>query len=204
MRSRATVSWMIVALLAIPVAISGSPAAGATAPTTPIQSAREVRTTWTSEFGIARPSSVAYVPSGSEFLVAGSAPAVTDVVRLDADEQSKGSLQLPALSDPSTLAYDAKAGELTGVNDGEVVVAPGADLKTTRPVCTAMESPTSSCRTRQGSTFDPATGVWYVLDSRGRNIVRVANRRGREARSIPHLAQGVARDDAAGSRVQPE
>ena len=177
MRSRATVSWMIAALLAIPVAISASPAAGATAPTTPIQPAREVRTTWTSEFGLARPSSVAYVPSGNEFLVAGSAPAATDVVRLDADEQSKGSLQLPALSDPSTLAYDAKAGELTGVNDGEVVVAPGADLKTTRPRVHRDRIADLQLQDAQGSTFDPATGVWYVLDARGRNIVRVANRR---------------------------
>ena len=75
------------------------------------------------------------------------APAVTDVVRLDADEQSKDRCSFRA-ERPSTLAYDAKAGELTGVNDGEVVVAPGADLKTARRACTAG-SPTSSCRARK-------------------------------------------------------
>jgi uncharacterized protein YjiK len=169
-------TWLISGLLAVPVVCATSAAAASSAP--PVQPAREVRTTWTGEFGVARPSSVTYVPSAGELLVGESTTAATDVVRLDFDEQSKGSLELPPLSDASTLSYDAKANELTGVNDGDLVVANGSDLQSNRPAVRRTGIQELRLQDPEGSTFDPATGIWYVLDAGSKNILRVANRLG--------------------------
>ena len=116
----------------------------------------------------------------AELLVAEPEPTVTEVVRLDFDEQSKGSRELPALSDVSTLAFDAKANELTGVT------AKSSHERHRNQ----DDAPAGSARYRvtyvqdaQGSrsTRPPASGTCSTHEAR--NIVRVMNRRGSERRA---------------------
>ena len=166
------------------------------------QAAREVRTTWTSEFGVARPTSVAYVPSESELLVAEPEPTVTEVVRLDFDEQSKGTVELPPVADASTVAYDPKTNELTAVNDGEVVAATGAAIKTRRPAVRRNAIGDLSVQDAKGSTFDPVTGTWYVLDAPRKTVVRVTNRRAAN-RTVTRIPLALSSDSLRGLAFNP-
>jgi uncharacterized protein YjiK len=164
---------VIASALLVPAVVTETAAA---APSVPIQDAREVRTTWTDEFGVPRPSAVTYVPSRKELLVGQSASTGTSVVRLDFDEQAKGSSQLPPLSDPETLAFDASDNELTAISDGSLVEVAAADIPATTPTVSRRDLARLAVQDPQGAAFDPATGTWYVLDAKARTIARVPNR----------------------------
>ena len=140
-----------------------------------VPEARAVRTTWTSEFDADRPAGVTYVPPRRELLVADPAATNTSVVRLDRDETEQGELQLPALSDPSTLAFDSAGNQLTAVTNDEVVVVSGSAITSTSPSVQITDVEDLALDDSCGATYD-AHGTWFVLDANGPEIVSVANR----------------------------
>ncbi|HEX5097057.1 MAG TPA: hypothetical protein VFX21_13615, partial [Acidimicrobiia bacterium] len=152
------------------------PAANAVEPASApgiVGKAREVRTTWTDEFGVSRPTGVTYVPQRNEFLVAEASGASTQVLRLDRDENPQGELELPAVSDPSTLAFDAATNLLTAVSGDELVVAPGSAITTARPPVERKDISDLGLQDATSATFDAASGTWFVLDAGGPALVTV-------------------------------
>ena len=141
-----------------------------------VAEAREVRTTSTSEMGVPHPAGVTYVPEREELLVAAPSGASTHVVRLGTDENALGELQLPALSDTSTLAYDAAADQLSAVTGDELVVAPGSAITTSRPPVQRTDIGDLALDDPTGATFDAASGTWFVLDAGTPAIVTVSDR----------------------------
>jgi hypothetical protein len=197
MRSRSGTGWVLATALVVPIVsspiVSSAPAAAAAVP---IRGAREVRTTWTSEFGVERPDAVTYMAAGDELLVSETSASGTEVVRLDFDERATGSVRLPALSDSSSLAYDPVSDELTAVDDGDVIAASGDEVARARPRVRRSDAGALNVDDVAGSTFDPGTGTWYVLNASGRELVRVADRKGRAATtrvSLDDLPDGTLR-----------
>jgi hypothetical protein len=167
---------VLVAMLAVGTPCLAHAAGAAAAPPGEVARARLVRTVWTSEYGIPRPSGLAFVASRNEFVVAGSPSTVTPLVRLARDETSPGTLELPALTDPSTLAFDAATNELSAVSDDQLVVAPGTNLANRRPGTARADISGLGLRDARGATYDAATGTWFVLDARAPAIVRIGAR----------------------------
>jgi hypothetical protein len=181
---------MIVRPVAAFAVVFGTSVAGALSPAAhaaaaPSAAAREVRTTWTSEVGVERPEAVTYVPERDELLVASPSDTGTAVARLERDGEPKGDFALPPITDVATLAYDPTSDQLAGVNGEDVVVAP-APRRGSAPT-TPVPGGAGALDEPSGSTFDPASGTWYVLDA-GRNVI-VASVEGAaldaEPRTIP-------------------
>jgi hypothetical protein len=145
--------------------------AAAAAPIPAAQPVREVRTTATGDFGLHHPAGVTYVPATNELLVAEAGDGVTSVLRLDMHEGSAGTFELPAPAMASTLAYDATSDEVTTVAAGDVVAAPGAELRTDRATVRRGAVQQLALRDPRGATFDAASGTWYVLDAGNRGVV---------------------------------
>jgi len=159
-------------LLSFVLGPTGDVAAASAAVSKP-QEAREVRTVWTSEFGVPRPAALAYVPARGELLVAGDQPGSTSVLRLGFDEDPRGTFQLPGLSSPATLAFDAARNRLTAVSGSELIAVAARDLKTDRPPVSRTDITGLGLQDPRGASFDPATGTWFVLDSGAGAVVEV-------------------------------
>ena len=164
---------MFLCALFVPFALAEDASAAAAVE---VAEAREVRTTWTSEMGVPHPAGVTYVPEREELLVAAPSGASTHVVRLGTDENALGELLLPALSDTSTLAYDAAADQLSAVTGDELVVAPGSAITTSRPPVQRTDIGDLALDDPTGATFDAASGTWFVLDAGTPAIVTVPDR----------------------------
>jgi hypothetical protein len=150
------------ALLMVTSALTaGAPAAAAQEATPEVQ---EVRTVWTSEFGVPRPTGLAYVPSQQEFLVAGDAPAGTEILRLGPDEDPQGSFRLPELDNQQTLAFDAAQQELTAIAGDERIDVPARELTADRPTSRRTSIDGLGLDSSSSTAFDPQSGTWYVLE----------------------------------------
>lgn len=169
-------SVAIAAMLTTLLATPGRAAAPA------LQPVREVRTVWTSEFGLERPTAVTYVPDLGELLVAGDRKRGTVVLRLGFDEDLRGRFHLPAIASPSTLAYDADDGVLTAVDGNARIEATGADLIGRSPNVTRVALP-SRLGTLAGATF--ADGDWHVLDAGGRSLTTITSQGDRTRTELP-------------------
>jgi hypothetical protein len=166
----------LVAMLAVGTPAVGHATSAAAAAPGDVARARLVRTVWTNDFGIPRPTGLAFVASRNEFVVAGSPSSTTPLVRIARDETARGTLELPALTDPSTLSFDPAANELSAVSDDQLVVAPGSGLTSRRPATARADLSGLALREARGATYDPATGTWFVLDARAPAIVRIGAR----------------------------
>ena len=133
----------------------------------------EVRSLLTGEWGVPRPTGLAYFPEEGSLLVSGAAGQETEVVRLSPHEASLGSLRLPRISNPATLAFDRARNRLTALSGSELVTVPAAELRKTRPQVRRMGVPNLGLQSPAGATFDPATGTWFILDDAAKAIVRV-------------------------------
>jgi hypothetical protein len=101
---------MLVGLGLLPPATGAQ--ASASASGTVIE-AQEVRTVWTSEFGVPHPSGLAYIPSRDQLLVVGEQSQRSTLgLLLGFDENLLGTIDLPILDNPSTLVYDPAANRL--------------------------------------------------------------------------------------------
>jgi len=133
----------------------------------------EVGSTLTGEFGFARPAGLAYVPAKNLLLVAATGPDRTRLLRLGPFEDALGTITLPKISSPSTLAWDPVRSQLTAVDGKKRVTVRSADLSAKKPAAHRDDIKSLRLRDAQGATFDPRTGTWLILDSRSRAIVRV-------------------------------
>lgn len=131
-----------------------------------------MRSTFTGEFGVPRPTGLAYVPQADALVVAGIGAGTTPLLRLGRLEDALGSSQLPRLSYPSTLAFDRAGGRLTAVTGGELLSVPSGELSRPRPATSRAALGTMRLRDPRGAAFDPSDGTWFVLDGRTRTIVR--------------------------------
>jgi sugar lactone lactonase YvrE len=143
-----------------------------------VQEAVEVGSTLTGEFGFARPTGLAYVPGRRLLLVAAAGPQGTRLLRIGPFEDAKGSLAVPKISNPSTIAWDPVRSQLTAVDGRKRVTVRSADLGSKRPAMRRTDISGLRLRSAQGATFDPRSGAWLVLDSRARTIVHVPSAAG--------------------------
>jgi DNA-binding beta-propeller fold protein YncE len=143
-----------------------------------VHEAVEVGSILTGEFGFARPTGLAYVPGKRVLLVAATGPQGTRLLRIGPFEDAKGSLAVPKISNPSTIAWDPVRSQLTAVDGRKRVAVRSADLSSRRPATRRTDISDLRLRSAQGATFDPRTGAWLVLDSRARAIVRVPSAEG--------------------------
>ena len=179
MRRRVIVVCAVMAVVASGVwPGAGTPAAAAAAaadttePTLP--EAQEVHTVWTSKYGVPRPQGLAYAPSRGELLVAGDDPDGTRILRLGADEDPRGSLLLPDLANPPTLAFDAAHDQLTAIDDGTRLEVAGPALTAARPPTDRVPIDGLALDAPASATFDAATGTWFVAEQDTDTIAVIA------------------------------
>jgi hypothetical protein len=163
--------WVLGSLVLTPTAGASTPRANQR-----VQEAREVRTVWTSEFGIPRPIGLAYRPERSELLVAEARGDRTAVLRLSLGQDPRGTFDLPRLSHPSTLAFDPTANRLTAVSGAAQIAASASDLGNPRVRRTDIGD--LGLRDPAAATFDPSAGRWFVLDGGADAVVSVPRRGG--------------------------
>lgn len=161
---------LLVCLLALPATLSASTHR---ATSTRVVDATEVGSTLTAEFGFARPTGIAYVPAKRLLLVATTGIDRTRVLRIDRFEDALGTLAVPKISNPSTLAWDPVRAQLTAVDGKKRVTVRSADLNTKKPATQRADIASLRLRGAQGATFDPKSGTWLILESNSRTIVRV-------------------------------
>jgi hypothetical protein len=169
----ATALWVLVSLL------TATPSAGtprATQRARAAREAREIRTVWTTEFGIPRPTGLTYLPVRGELLVAQSRGDRTAALRLSLGQDPRGTLDLPRLPDASTLAFDPSSNLLTAVRAGAQIAAPAGDLGTWRVSRADVRG--LGLLDPSAATFDPSTGTWFVLDEAADAVVRAPRRGG--------------------------
>jgi hypothetical protein len=129
-----------------------------------VPEAQEVQTVWTSEFGVARPEGLAYEPSRGELLVAGGGPNGTRILRLGPDEDARGSVLLPPLANPATLAFDEAGGQLTAIADGARLEVPGRTLTGGRASTDRVAIDGLALDGPASAAFDAQTDTWFVLE----------------------------------------
>ena len=132
-----------------------------------VRAPQTVRSIWTSDFGIPRPTGLAYDPARGEFLVAQADAGGTLVSRLTLGEESRGTFRLPTVTDPRTLSFDPTRDQLSSLTGGvETISSRAGAVVATKKVDLGVHDPTAS-------TYDPSTGTWYVLDGATGAIVAV-------------------------------
>jgi uncharacterized protein YjiK len=152
---------------------TGTPRAAAAIPVQTSHDAQEVQTVWTGELGVARPAGLAYDPSRREFLVAEADGAVTPVLRLDAEGEGRGTMTLPDLSDPETLAFNARRDELTAIDGDDEVQVPDSALEARTPRTERAPIERLQLGNPASATFDPQTDTWFILDEQSDAVVVV-------------------------------
>jgi len=140
---------VVIASLAALVAPASHALGAAALPDAPaVAQVKEVRTTWTAEFGMPRPDGIAYVPARDELVVAAAGANATHVLRLDRDEHVVGSETLPRTVDPGAIAFDPEEQRLAAVDADRLDIGAAG-----------------------GATVD-AGGTWFTLDAAGPAIVQ--------------------------------
>lgn len=137
-------------------------------------SAQEVRTTWTAELGVFEPSGLAYVEALGEFLVVGTdTNGAPTALRLGADQDLRGRVELTSLSRPETLAYDPSSDRVLAVTDGGVLAYSSDSLRSPAPL--GRLSPIGGLGGARviSSAFDSTGGDWLLLTEPGTRMVRV-------------------------------
>ena len=161
-RERMVRLGLLVATMTV-VAIVGVAAAAPTGPG--VKEAWERRSEFTSEFGVAHPVGVTYDTVGKQVLVADKDGTL---IRLSAAERLAGTSRLPG-GDPLTLAFDPSARAITVVSGKSVLSAPAAALRSPSVDLEVMPDRLDVTRVN-GSTFDPGTGIHYLLDGDRRSV----------------------------------
>jgi hypothetical protein len=158
------------ALVAASAAPAVAPRAAAAAAAPP--SVREVRTTWTHDFGIDRPGGVTYDPGRRELLVAEAQGSTASVLRLGRDEQPAGLFRMRGVADADTIAFDGAGNEVTAVAGGDLLAASAAAIPAAQPPVARRDVGDLGVGNPSGATFDAAHKRWYLLDAPGQAIVR--------------------------------
>ncbi|NNF56484.1 MAG: hypothetical protein HKN03_18815, partial [Acidimicrobiales bacterium] len=141
-----------------------------------IEAAHQVKTVWTSEFGVAHPAGLAYDPARATFFVAGTARAGTELLRLDNRGKGLGIVPTPQLGDPATISFDGGEDRLVTVSDRvSAISVSGSDLVTSpRPAGQQGRLPDVGIGTIGSTSFDPSDGAWILLDTDSNTLVRLS------------------------------
>jgi uncharacterized protein YjiK len=166
---RTAIAIAVSSLLILQLAAGQAPSTGA-APAEP-PPVRELRSIPLAEFGAARPTGLAAQEDGS-LLVASDSGQRAGLLHLSPAEDPLTTAEVPAPTDPDTFALDPVRDRLVALDGGDVVTTAEADLDAARPP-TARTDANLPVGDPSGSTFDPATGTWFVLDGSGATILRV-------------------------------
>jgi Bacterial Ig domain len=190
---RLTVGLGVLCLLLAQLAPGGVAPSGAAAGEPP--PATELRSIQTAEHGAARPTGLAAREDGS-LLVAHDRGTGTGLLHLSPAEDPLGAIELPALTDPDTLAFDPARDRLVAVESGDALTMADADMRARQPATTRIDTnlPVGDPR---GATFDPATGAWFVLDGGTGTIVRAP-----AAAGAPRSPSRIALPELSGQRLQ--
>lgn len=150
-----------------------APQVGATSTVSQSQTvveAREVRTIWTSEFGLTHPTGLTYVSNSAEFLVVGGSQS-GDALLLGHDEVVRGRPQLGRLTRPSTLSYDPTTGQVTALDGKSKLEWTGRSLAQRKD--SARHSDLASDAV--SASYEASSGDLLLLESGGGAIVRVGD-----------------------------
>jgi DNA-binding beta-propeller fold protein YncE len=134
----------------------------------------EVRTILTGEFGFARPSGLAYQTKKRVLLVAAHGRGRTRILRLAPFERALGTITLPTIN-ASTLTFDPAGSRLIALRGRKKLITVQPDqLDRANPRVRIVDLGNLGLRNPQGATFDPVRGIWLILDSAARTILRVS------------------------------
>lgn len=148
-----------------------APSVGATSTTLSppsVVEAREVRTVWTSELGLAHPAGITYLSGSAEFLVVGPSGGA---LLLGPDEEVRGRPRLGPLTRPSTLSYDPSTGQVTALDGQSKLEWPGSSLARKEDPGRRSELAIDAV----SATYEESTGDLLLLASGGDAIVRVGD-----------------------------
>lgn len=157
LRSRIAVALCLL----LTVAVTSAASTGAESPA--VVTAQQVRTIWTSEFGVPHPAGLAHDPERNEFFVAGDESGAGRVVRIDPRGRTAGTFLLPGLSAPQTLAFDGARDELTALEGSDMLRVAGADVGDSRPQATRSPVDHVGLNAPRSAAYD-RRGTWVVLD----------------------------------------
>jgi Bacterial Ig domain len=155
----------------------------------------ELRSIPTQDFGAPRPTGLAARDDGS-LLVAQERSGRTALVGLSPAEDPQATLELPPLTDPESLAFDPAHDRLVALDRGDLLTFDDAGLSARPPSSRRVEADLQQVDPR-GTTFDPATGTWFVLDGRTRAILRMPMVAG-----TPGRASRIALSNLIGNRLE--
>jgi hypothetical protein len=153
-----------------PILVGASDAAPSAAQPAP-PPVREIRSILTAESGAARPTGLA-APEDGSLVVAHSDGPQTALSQMTPAEDPVGTSDLPPITNPATLAFDAASDQLTAISGDDLLSVDAADVGNPRPDVERHNAAVLPLDDPQGATFDPATGTELVLDSADRTIVR--------------------------------
>jgi hypothetical protein len=152
----------------------------------------ELRSIPAQDFGAPRPTGLAAREDGS-LLVAHERAGRTTLVRLSPAGDPRATVELPPLTDPESLAFDSVQDRLVVLDRGDLITVADSSLTAKRPATHHVPADLEVDDPR-GATFDPSTGMWFVLDGRSRTILRVpmvAGTPGTPRRiALPHAIDG--------------
>src|SRR5687768_10049575 len=123
----------------------------------------EVRSIPTADLGVPRPTSLAFASDAKTLVVGQQRRKRTVLRRLSLAEQRRGSLVLPALQNPTSLAYHPLRKRLMAARRDGLVLAGPSGVKRIRRL--ALRNP-------RGTAYDAERHILYVLDARARTVVR--------------------------------
>jgi hypothetical protein len=110
-------------------------------------------------------------PEDGTLLVASGGEQTTNVVQITPTEDTLATKQLPAITDPETIAFDPAGDRLTAVSGDQLLSVEASNLGAARPPVESDNVAGLDLDEPEGATFDPATGTEFVLDSADRTIV---------------------------------
>jgi hypothetical protein len=168
-----------------------------------VPEAVEVRSLLTDEWGAPHPTGVAYFLEEGYLLVAEGRGREAEVLRLSPYEKSLGTLSLPPISHPATLAFDSARSRLTAISGNGLLTVRAADLAKGRPPVRWISIARLGLEAPAGATFDAATGTWFVLDQGAKAIVRVPMPGGSPGTPARISLQGLGAGSLQGLAVNP-
>ncbi len=133
------------------------------------------------DIGVSNPASLAFSRGTGLLLVASRAPGApagtsTDLELVTLSESSEGTIRIEAsISDPVNMTFDARSDRLLILQPSGLLTefrsGPGGGLVTDDPQ--QIDTRGWNLRTPRGLAVDPTTGVLFVLDAEGPQLVRV-------------------------------
>lgn len=168
-----------------------------------VRPVREVRTTYTLEFGMRRPAGIGYLAHSGALLLAQTSAAETSAIKLTPTQDFQGALALPRAA-AATLAFDPRSAGLAMLDGRDLLTVDAEQLRLSRPAARRAALGAIEVGEPAGAAFD-ADGNFLILDTSTRSIVRLEGaepRRGAARIALRGLGagrvQGIAFNPADG------